>query len=325
MVGSTTSYRDWSIVVGTGTLTLPPNVTDTVVLLAANQTLTTKTLTAPTINGAAMSGTITGTPTFSGNVVFSGTPSFAAIDSTAHGAGSATAIGLLLASGTVSGQAGVYTGSNHLQLIGFGYGPGAVLGVTIGYSSLFPVMTTYNILEDGSGNMTIGSGTGTVTLTANQGTSPNPFILLCKVNGGGFQVNASDNSNVVAMALSNAVYSTGAGYTLNCAVFSVTSDSRLKPDFSPYPGDVLGELDAVRVGRYSRMGPPGRVVDLGSARIGLAAETLPPGAGEVDSEGWHHMRLGETIAWEIGVMQAMRGEIRSLQNEVAALRGCQND
>ena len=60
MVGSTTSYRDGSIIVGTGTLTLPPNITDTVVLLAANQTLTTKTLTAPTINGAAMSGTITG-------------------------------------------------------------------------------------------------------------------------------------------------------------------------------------------------------------------------------------------------------------------------
>ncbi|MGP8066131.1 MAG: PKD domain-containing protein, partial [Acidimicrobiales bacterium] len=52
-----TTYKSGAIVVGTGTLSLPPNITDTVVLLAANQTLTTKTLTAPTINGAAMSGT----------------------------------------------------------------------------------------------------------------------------------------------------------------------------------------------------------------------------------------------------------------------------
>ena len=67
-----TTYKSGAIVVGTGTLTLPANVTDTVVLLAANQTLTTKTLTAPTINGAAMSGTVTGS-TFSGNPTFSGT------------------------------------------------------------------------------------------------------------------------------------------------------------------------------------------------------------------------------------------------------------
>ena len=37
------------------------------------QTLTNKTLTNPTINGAALSGTITGSPTFSGNITFSGT------------------------------------------------------------------------------------------------------------------------------------------------------------------------------------------------------------------------------------------------------------
>lgn len=46
------------------------------------QTLTNKTLTTPTINGAALSGTLSGAPTFSGNVVFSGNPSFTGVGQT---------------------------------------------------------------------------------------------------------------------------------------------------------------------------------------------------------------------------------------------------
>ena len=49
------------------TLTFPdPGANDTVVTLTANQTLTTKTLTSPTINSGALSGTLTGSPTLSG-------------------------------------------------------------------------------------------------------------------------------------------------------------------------------------------------------------------------------------------------------------------
>lgn len=40
------------------------------------QTLTGKTLTTPTVNGAALSGTLSGSPTFSGTPVFSGNPNF---------------------------------------------------------------------------------------------------------------------------------------------------------------------------------------------------------------------------------------------------------
>jgi len=40
------------------------------------QTLTNKTLTSPTINAGALTGTFTGTPTFSGALVFSGGPTF---------------------------------------------------------------------------------------------------------------------------------------------------------------------------------------------------------------------------------------------------------
>lgn len=51
-------------------------VTGTLVGTTDAQTLTNKTLTAPTVAGGALSGTFTGTPTFSGAVVYSGAPSF---------------------------------------------------------------------------------------------------------------------------------------------------------------------------------------------------------------------------------------------------------
>ena len=44
------------------------------------QTLTNKTLTNPTINSAALSGTLSGTPTFSGALTFSGVGTHSALD-----------------------------------------------------------------------------------------------------------------------------------------------------------------------------------------------------------------------------------------------------
>lgn len=52
--------------------TLPSVASDTFALLAATQTFTGKTLTSPTINGAALSGTLSGNHTLSGTVTFSG-------------------------------------------------------------------------------------------------------------------------------------------------------------------------------------------------------------------------------------------------------------
>lgn len=45
---------------------------DTIVGRATTDTLTNKTLTTPTVNGAALSGTLSGTPTYSGVPIFSG-------------------------------------------------------------------------------------------------------------------------------------------------------------------------------------------------------------------------------------------------------------
>lgn len=50
--------------------TLPAVTSDTVALIAAAQTLTNKTLTTPTINGAALSGTLSGNHTNSGQASF---------------------------------------------------------------------------------------------------------------------------------------------------------------------------------------------------------------------------------------------------------------
>jgi len=315
VVGSTTSYRDGSIVVGTGTLTLPPNVTDTVVLLAANQTLTTKTLTTPTINGAAMSGTVTGTPTWGS------AQTFPSLNSTAHGAGSATAIGLLLGSGTASAQAGVFTGSNHLLLIGFGYYlPGNVLGIGIGNGSGYGVGTANSLFDDASGNMTVG-GTltmGGATFTYTNTTSANyvqsnlTTIALFWIDSGA--------GNAQAMALFTGAEAVSASYTLSIGAVHQTSDIRLKTDFTDYPSDPLAELSAVRVGIYRTMG--GR--DLGSWRAGVAAQTLPPTVHELARGGYFGVRHPDYEAWLTIVMKAQQAEIQILKDELAALSAGQN-
>lgn len=53
-------------------------VAGTLVGTSDTQTLANKTLTSPAISAAALSGTLTGAPTFSGGVVFTGTPSLRA-------------------------------------------------------------------------------------------------------------------------------------------------------------------------------------------------------------------------------------------------------
>lgn len=79
-----------------------PDVDGTVTLNAANQTLSNKTLTNPTINAAALSGTITGGPTFAGNLTLSGNPAFTGNPSFA-GVGNAA---------TIRTQLGVAIGSD---------------------------------------------------------------------------------------------------------------------------------------------------------------------------------------------------------------------
>ena len=55
-----------------------------IVQLTTTQTLTNKTLTNPTINAAALSGTLSGSPTFSGDITMSGTTLISGQLATAH-------------------------------------------------------------------------------------------------------------------------------------------------------------------------------------------------------------------------------------------------
>lgn len=93
--------------------------TGTVVGTSDTQTLTNKTLTSPTINGAALSGTVSGSPTFSGSPTISGTTTAASIN----------------ASGTVSAGSfatttGVFQVANGSREIVVGYAGGN--GISIG-------------------------------------------------------------------------------------------------------------------------------------------------------------------------------------------------
>lgn len=63
-------------IVGADIPTLNQNTTGTAGGLSGTPSITVNALTATTINGAAMSGTFTGSPTLSGNPAFTGTPTF---------------------------------------------------------------------------------------------------------------------------------------------------------------------------------------------------------------------------------------------------------
>lgn len=70
----TTTLKPEATLSADNTIRVPEADGDTLVAVALAQTLTNKTLTSPTINGAALSGTMTGSPTLSGNPSFTGDP-----------------------------------------------------------------------------------------------------------------------------------------------------------------------------------------------------------------------------------------------------------
>lgn len=183
--------------------------------------------------------------------------------------------------------------------------------------------TQNNVLDDTTGNMRVA---GTLTLASSlilNNPADTPVAIFANMGlDAGLYWRDSNNSNALAMTLYNfGPLTVNADYTLSVAAVSNSSDSRLKPDWSPYPADPLSELDAVRVGGYSRMGPPGHAVDLGSVRAGVAAETLPPTVRQVGPDGWSHIRSPDSFAWSVIVMKTMLGEIRDLKGQVALLRG----
>lgn len=71
-------------------------LTGSIVGTSDTQTLSNKTLTSPTVNGGALSGTFTGSPTLSGAPAFSGKPSFTAGMNSSRAAATDDAFGALV-------------------------------------------------------------------------------------------------------------------------------------------------------------------------------------------------------------------------------------
>lgn len=124
-----------NIVNGSGTLTLP-TTTDTLVGRATSDTMTNKTLTTPTINGAALSGSFTGSATFTGNETFTGSNAYGTPASltltNANGLNAATGLTGIVPSanggaGSITGLVKATAGVTAAAVVGTDYAaPGAV-------------------------------------------------------------------------------------------------------------------------------------------------------------------------------------------------------
>lgn len=137
----------------------------------ANKTLTSPTITSPAVAGGALSGTFTGTPTFSGAVVLSGTPSIsngAALSGTFTG--TPTFSGAVVLSGTPSISAGAalsgtFTGnptlSGTVALTGAMNATGAAVGTDM-VTTAVSGDTQKRLIINAGGGLDWGSGSATV-------------------------------------------------------------------------------------------------------------------------------------------------------------------
>lgn len=158
------------------TVYIPGNV---LVTLTDAQTLSGKTLTSPTINGGALSGTLSGAPTFSGNIIFGGIPNFTGILTGTIAAGGNLGLdaGGNLVKNTVSGSAtpggtsGQIQWNNSGSFAGFTASGDFTINTSTGVGTIAnnavtlakQATNTANTLQgfDGSGNaadITVGSG-----------------------------------------------------------------------------------------------------------------------------------------------------------------------
>lgn len=141
---------------------IPANLLGT---LTDTQTFTNKTLTSPTINAGALSGTFTGTPTFSGNVVFSAVPNFSGLltGSIAPGKNLGLDVGGNLVVSTISGGGSPGGATNTVQYNAGGgnfggAGPGSTTTVLHGNAAGAPSYSAVDLTADITGILAGANG-----------------------------------------------------------------------------------------------------------------------------------------------------------------------
>jgi len=167
---------------------------DNVVTLAGTQTLTNKTLTSPTINGGALSGTFSGSATLSGAITLSNTT-----------ASTSTSTGALTIGGGLGVAGAIY--ADQIRLTNNGNGTNVYVGddVRIGDINTANTLGIRGLQDSTKGYIVFGDSNGTAYI-GRDGTNP------ITVYGGQFVVNGSVNNGAAALQLTGYASKGGTGY-----------------------------------------------------------------------------------------------------------------
>lgn len=170
------------------------NTIDLIPSVSATATLTNKTLTSPTINSGALSGTFSGAVTLSGAITLSNTTA-----STSTSTGALTVGGGLGVAGTIY--------ADQIRLTNNGNGTNVYIGddVRLGDINISNTLGIRGLQDSTKGYIVFGDSNGTAYI-GRDGTNP------ITVYGGQFSVNGSVNNGGAALQLTGYASKGGVGY-----------------------------------------------------------------------------------------------------------------
>jgi hypothetical protein len=327
-----------------------PAANDTLVTLAASQTLTTKTLTTPTINGAALSGTFSGAATLSGNDTFSAAgdlssgvgPAVSVTGAPITGGSGTTTVPLVYCNGgtapTTWSTSGTYLGCNAVSGFAGNFidlhlnGGASLFSINSGgaITNASNISSNGNIKMNATGNFSANGRSqilmpadGTAALENNAGTS------FTRLDFGGttssfFGLGISTTSVQLQAADGTAtVYASCTALTTNAAgtVGCTASDPRLKDiDPSPYTPGLDGIVAAVHAGALITFrGKPNNVENIDTRRQAgfncwKVRDALPM-ATHQDKRGYCNLDPEAMQAAEMNAIAQLQAEVIALQHQ----------
>lgn len=214
-------------------------IDDSVVTLTGTQTLTNKTLTSPTINGGALSGTFSGAATLSGAITLSNAT-----------ASSSTSTGALIVAGGVGVGGTIYT--DQIRALNNGNGTNVYIGddTILGDINISNTLSIRGQQDATKGYIVFGSSNNT-NYIGRDGTNP------ITVYGGQFSVNGNNTAGTAMVQLNGYSNKGGTGYhdflsvtsTYGTATnpnkyFRLTSTGSLEILNSAYTATILSLTDA---------------------------------------------------------------------------------